>query len=632
VSTAKSGEEATAAQEAFEARILEHVRAAVIVADERLRITYCNPAATELLGASGKETLGWSLAELFEDEGASQQVARGDYVGELKCRRRDGSVFAAHIRAAPLTLLATCARGVVLSMHEVSRTEAELRKSHELLRLAQVAAMVGIWEWDPATLELWWTPELAAVYGYPAEDVHSYSDWSSRVNPNDLRRVEDERTRALAEHRPFDVEFRMEHPSGVKRWLRTRGGAIYDEHGRPSRVFGITIDTTERRRFEEALREAERKDEFLAVLSHELRNPLTPIRNSLAILERAVPGGSQALRARAVIGRQVGHLARLVDDLLDVTRIARGKAQLQQDRFELGEVVARTVEDYRAAFVDGGIAFVDAICADQMWLVGDATRIAQVVGNLLSNAVKFTPRGGRVKLTLERTGDTAVLRVRDDGQGIPPDVLDHVFEPFAQAPQTPDRRIGGLGLGLALVRGFVHLHGGSVAVSSAGVGRGAEFTVHLPLEALPVMEADPDASNRPIRRRRVLIIEDNTDAADSLRELLELSGHEVQVAFDGPSGLRDAGSFHPDVVLCDIGLPGMTGYEVARALRADERLRGTVLVALTGYGLPEDQRRASEAGFAHHVRKPPDLNDLLGLVDATGGERGRPPAAVGTHP
>jgi two-component system CheB/CheR fusion protein len=617
VSIATSGETPAAARDALEAAILQHVRAAVIVADECLRVTYCNATAAELLGASGTETLGWPLAELFQGAGATQQVARGDYTGELQCRRRDGSVFDAHVRAAPLKLPGRSAGSVVISMQEVAQTEAELRKSDELLRLAQVAAMVGIWEWDPTTQELWWTPELAALYGYPAEDVHSYSDWSSRVNPNDLRCVEDERTRALAEHRPFDVEFRLEHPSGTTRWLRTRGGAIYDEQGRPSRVFGITIDRTERRRFEEALREAERKDEFLAVLSHELRNPLTPIRNSLAILERAVPGGSQALRAQAIIGRQVGHLARLVDDLLDVTRIARGKAQLQRDRFELGEVVGRTVEDYRGAFIDDGIAFSDAISADPMWLVGDATRIAQVVGNLLANAVKFTPPGGQVKLTLERASDTAVLRVRDDGQGIAPDVLDHVFEPFAQAPQAPDRTCGGLGLGLALVRGFVQLHGGSVEVSSAGVGRGTEFTVHLPLEALPAMGAKPQASNRPVRRRRVLIIEDNTDAADTLREVLELYGHEVRVALDGPEGLRGAGAFHPDVVLCDIGLPGMTGYEVARALRADERLRGTVLVALTGYSLPEDERRASAAGFAHHVRKPPDLDELVRLLDAT---------------
>jgi PAS domain S-box-containing protein len=616
VSRRNSSEAASAVQDTFEATILEHVRAAVIVANERLRVTYCNPAATKLLRCSGGGTLGWPLTELFQAEGVAQQMARGDYAGELRCQRPDGSTFPAQVRATPLELSAGNVRGVVLSMHEVARTEAELRKSDELLRLAQVAAMVGIWELDPATQTLSWTPELAALYGYSPEDVHTYSDWSSRVNPNDLRRVEDERARALAEHRPFDVEFRMDHPSGVRRWLRARGGAIYDEQGRPSRVFGITVDVTERRRFEETLREADRKDEFLAVLSHELRNPLTPIKNSLAILERAAPGGAQALRAQAVIGRQVHHLTRLVDDLLDVTRIARGKAQLQRDRFELGGVVGRTVEDYRATFADGGVAFADAISAAPMWLTGDATRIAQVVGNLLGNAAKFTPRGGSVRLTLERAGDAAVLRVRDDGHGIAPDVIDHVFEPFAQAPQTPDRKSGGLGLGLALVKGFVQLHDGSVAVSSGGVGRGAEFTVRLPIEASAVVGAEPEGSNRSGRGRRVLIIEDNVDAADTLQEVLELCGHEVRVALDGPEGLRVAGAFGPEVVLCDIGLPGMTGYEVARAFRSDERLRGALLVALTGYSLPEDRRLATEAGFAYHVRKPPNLDELLRLLEA----------------
>jgi two-component system CheB/CheR fusion protein len=310
----------------------------------------------------------------------------------------------------------------------------------------------------------------------------------------------------------------------------------------------------------------------------------------------------------------------MVDDLLDVTRIARGKAVLQRERLDLGEVVGRTVEDYRAAFAEGGVILADAICAEPMWLSGDGTRIAQVVGNLLGNAVKFTPRGGRVELTLERASDTAVLRVRDDGHGIAPDVLDHVFEPFAQAPQTLDRKGGGLGLGLALVKGFVQLHGGTVAVSSDGVGRGAAFTVHLPLEAAAADSAEPEASDHSVRRRRVLIIEDNMDAAETLRDLLELSGHEVRVAFEGHEGLRLAGTFRPQVVLCDIGLPGMTGYEVARALRADDRFRAVVLVALTGYSLPEDQRRATDAGFAHHVRKPPNLDELIHLLDTARNE------------
>jgi PAS domain S-box-containing protein len=618
VSAASSIEKASSAKASFEATILEHVRAAVIVADDRLRVIFCNPAAAELMGARGRAALGWPLGELFQAEGAVQLMASGDYAGELFCRRRDGSAFPAYVRASPLKLSGRT--GVVVSLQEVTRTEAELRKSDEILRLAQVAAMVGIWELDPATGTLAWTPELAALYGYAPDDVHRYADWSSRVNPDDLRGVEEERARAVAEHRPFDVEFRMEHPPGNVRWLKARGGAIYDDQGRPARVFGITVDVTERRRLEEALREAGRKDEFLAVLSHELRNPLTPIKNSLAILERTAPGGAQALRAQAVIARQVHHLTRLVDDLLDVTRIARGKALLQRERMDLGEVVGRTVEDYRAAFTDGGIAFADSIAAQPMWLMGDATRIAQVVGNLLGNAAKFTPRGGHVELTLERAGDEAVLRVRDDGEGIAPDVVEHVFEPFAQAPQMPDRSSGGLGLGLALVKGFVQLHDGSVEVTSDGVGRGAKFTVRLPIEPLVVESPEPKASNGLHKRRRVLIIEDNVDGAETLRDVLELCGHDVRVAFDGREGLEVARAFRPEVVLCDIGLPGMTGYEVARAIRSDERLRGTVLVALTGYSLPEDQRRATEAGFAYHVRKPPDLDELIRLLDAASPE------------
>ncbi len=450
--------------ELFEATLLAQVREAVIAADEGLRVTHhWNRAAEEMFSPSGETTLGWPLGELFQAEGVTDRMMGEDYTGELLCRRRDGAVFEAEVRSTPLRNPGGRAQGVVVSMHEMGRTLAALRKSEELLRLAQTAAMVGIWEWDPATQALSWTPELEILYGYPPGGIRTYADWSSRVNRNDLRRVEDERTRAVLQHRPFDVEFRIEQPQGAMRWLKARGGAIYDERGRPSRVFGITLDVTERKRLKEALAEAGRKDEFLAMLSHELRNPLTPIQNSLAILERAAPGGEQAMRAQAVIGRQVGHLTRLVDDLLDVTRLARGKVQLRQERFELGEVVGRTVEDYRAAFANGGVVLVSTICQEPMPILGDATRIAQVVGNLLANAAKFTPRGGRVELTLRRDGETAALRVRDDGPGIDPGVLEHVFEPFVQASQASDRKSGGLGLGLALVKGLVELHGGSVS-------------------------------------------------------------------------------------------------------------------------------------------------------------------------
>jgi len=366
-------------------------------------------------------------------------------------------------------------------------------------------------------------------------------------------------------------------------------------------------DVTDRKRAEQALREADRrKDEFLAVLSHELRNPLAPIRNSIFLLERFPAGGERARHALGVIDRQTTHLTHLVDDLLDVTRITRGKLQLELARVELGAVVRRTAEDYEESFKAAGVGLELRETAWSMALQADATRIAQIVGNLLGNAVKFTPRGGRVEVLLEREGPEAVLHVCDNGIGIEPEVVERLFQPFSQAAQSLERARGGLGLGLALVRGLAELHGGTVSVRSEGKGRGAEFIVRLPLGTEPAeARAVAPAAAAPARPRKVLIIEDNVDAAESLQEMLALAGHDVHLAFDGPSGIAAARRLLPEVILCDIGLPGMDGYEVARTLRADPGLRQARLVALTGYALPEDRRRAQEAGFDHHVAKPP---------------------------
>jgi two-component system CheB/CheR fusion protein len=358
------------------------------------------------------------------------------------------------------------------------------------------------------------------------------------------------------------------------------------------------------------LQEADRrKDEFIAVLSHELRNPLAPIQNSLHILDRAPPGGDQARRSMEVIRRQATHLARLVEDLLDVTRIANGKILLQRQRVDFCEVALKTVEDHLGSFSLAGVRLEKSLPGGALWVHADPTRLAQIVGNLLGNALKFTPRGGAVRLTLAVEQGSARLGVRDDGVGIAPEVLDRLFRPFSQADQTLDRSRGGLGLGLALVKGLAELHGGSASAASGGLGRGAEFTVTLPLEAAPPA-AERAPSPRPARGHRVLVIDDNVESADTLRELLTLSGHEVRSAYDGAVGIAAAREFRPEVVLCDIGLPGISGYAVAQALRADPSLGGTYLVALSGYAHPDDVARAHEAGFDRHVAKPPALETL----------------------
>jgi len=359
-----------------------------------------------------------------------------------------------------------------------------------------------------------------------------------------------------------------------------------------------------------------RKNEFIAVLSHELRNPLAPIKNCLYILEQAAPGGEQARRAKQTIDRQVKQLVRLVDDLLDVTRIARGKVELQRQQLDVCELLLRTLEDHRSEFERARIRLQFNRCPDSVWVDADANRIAQAIGNVLQNAAKFTPAGGAVTVHIasDAAAGQAVIRVADSGIGMEPEVLSRLFQPFMQGDHTMDRSKGGLGLGLALVKGLIELQGGTVEAESQGSNCGTLFTMRLPLARESVSLVRLHAHKAPIPKHRVLIIEDNTDAADSLCELLELEQHEVAVAYDGPSGIVKAREWRPTVILCDIGLPGMNGYEVAKAIRAEPLLNVSNLVALSGYSLREDVKQAMDAGFDGHMAKPPSLTQLKSLL------------------
>jgi len=357
------------------------------------------------------------------------------------------------------------------------------------------------------------------------------------------------------------------------------------------------------------------KSHFLAMLSHELRNPLAPIRNSLYILDRALPGGEQARRAQAVIERQTGHLTELVDELLDVTRISSGKIQLRRERVDLNELIQRAIDDYRSVFEQNGLLLEVALPEGPLWIDGDRTRLVQVVGNLLQNSAKFTELGGQISisLTLNDNLRQAVVRVRDTGIGIGRDMLPRVFEPFAQADTTLARSKGGLGLGLTLVKALIEMHGGGVTVESEGAGRGSEFVVRLPLDGgRPHTVQTPVASGA--RPQRILVIEDNIDAANSLREALELGNHTVMVAFSGAEGVEKARAQRPEIILCDIGLPGMDGYEVAQAIRADPALQRVKLIALTGYAAPEDVAKTKAVGFDAHVAKPLSIETLEGAI------------------
>ncbi|MES1243536.1 MAG: ATP-binding protein [Acidobacteriota bacterium] len=386
------------------------------------------------------------------------------------------------------------------------------------------------------------------------------------------------------------------------------------------------------RRADELAGSERRKDQFLAMLAHELRNPLAPIRNAVELMRQVETGDPSFQPAREMVERQVKHLARLVDDLLDVSRINQGSIRLRKETVDLGTVVQRAVEATRPLIDSRGHELTVRLPTDPVRLEADPARLEQVIANLLNNAAKYTMPGGHLQVLAAQEGNQqsnqegteAVVRVRDNGIGVPPDVLDRVFEPFVQSEGSLARSEGGLGIGLTLVRSLVEMHGGTVEAHSPGLGQGSEFVVRLPARAavgkpapLPAVPKPEDPF--PARGLRVLVVEDNVDAAESLAALLRLWGHEVRVVHDGLDAIEAARRQHPEVVLLDIGLPGLDGYQVAKRLREDAELDGALLVAMTGYGQPDDRRRSREAGIHHHFVKPVEpfvLRTLLANLGA----------------
>jgi signal transduction histidine kinase/ActR/RegA family two-component response regulator len=390
--------------------------------------------------------------------------------------------------------------------------------------------------------------------------------------------------------------------------------------GEVEAVAGTSRDVTERKQLEASLRAADRrKDEFLATLAHELRNPLAPIRNAAHLLKLADPSDLQVRAARDIILRQVQHMVRLVDDLMEVSRITLGQVHLRNDRASLRAVLTDALESAGPVIEAGGHGLTVELPAQVLELEGDPTRLSQVFQNLLNNAAKYTPRGGQITLRAERCGAEVRVSVRDTGIGIPKESQPRVFEMFTRVHPNDRIKTSGLGIGLALAKQLVELHNGRIEVRSEGSGAGSEFIVYLPVlemaDTSPRQTETETSVNTSHRKRRVLIVDDNRDAASSLAMLLEIAGCVVSVAFDGPQALDSFESFRPEIVLLDIGMPGMDGYEVAQCLRQKTRGKDVLLVALTGWGQSEDKRRAAEAGFDDHFTKPVDPKLLATLLN-----------------
>jgi PAS domain S-box-containing protein len=440
--------------------------------------------------------------------------------------------------------------------------------------------------------------------------------WVDALHPDDRAMARDTFIAANARQETFRVEYRLRRQDGQYRWAIDAAAPRLAPDGRYLGYIGSVIDITERKQAEQALQDADRrKDEFLATLAHELRNPLAPIRSGLELMKLAGNDHQATERARTIMERQLHQMVRLVDDLLDVSRISRGGLELRKEHVDLASVVRSAVETNRPLMEQYGHELTVSMPAGQIVVDADPTRLAQVFANLLNNAAHYTRKGGRVSLTVTAEGAGVVVSVLDSGIGIAADMLPRVFDMFTQVDRSLEKSRGGLGIGLSIVKRLVEMHGGTVEARSPGRGLGSEFVVRLPaLRITQPAQPPSDESARAGSARRILVADDNEDAAYGLSSLLEILGHEVRTAADGLEAIDVASAFRPDVILLDIGMPRLNGYDACRRLREQPWGRSAVIVALTGWGQNEDKRRSQDAGFDHHLVKPIDFAMLQKLL------------------
>jgi PAS domain S-box-containing protein len=536
--------------------------------------------------------------------------------------------------------------GVVCYFHEVTerqRADRALLQSEERVRLATDATGVGIWEWNLATGQVHWNAQMFRLYGIEPTEAGfvRYADWTGCVLPEDLADQERVLQETVSRFGRSGREFRIRRRSdGELRHIQAAETVRLDSEGQAAWVLGTNLDITERAQLEARLKDSnQQKDEFLATLAHELRNPLAPVRHALELMKRGANDAALVEKSRATMARQITHMVRLIDDLLDISRITRNRLELVPERAELAPILQHAVEACRPLCEQAGhtlhVRWPDAPLA--LW--ADRTRLAQVFSNLLGNACKYTPAGGAIWLEADQSGGEVTVTVRDTGIGIEADMLRKVFDMFTQVDRSLERADGGLGIGLSLAMRLVEMHGGTIAAHSEGAGRGSRFVVRLPLladlqapqlglagpEGLAAAQPAPGAPAVPAplsgprsgplkRQRRVLVVDDRRESADSLAMLLQMEGDETTTAYDGAEAVQRAGEFRPDIVLLDIGMPRMNGYNACRAIRAAPGGGGITIIALTGWGQADDRRQSREAGFDGHLVKPVDFDDLRALL------------------
>jgi PAS domain S-box-containing protein len=612
---------------------------AVITTDPNGLVISLNPVAVRLTSWSLDEAVGRPLKEVFrtvqetswrtDDLPIAKVVGDGEVVlsdDEVVLIARDGTARSVEHNAAPIRDSQGKVKGVVIIFRDITerhRAEQAQRESEQRFRTLADATPIMIWSSGTDKLCNYFNKQWLDFTGRTIEQEMG-NGWSEGVHCDDRKRCLDSYVTAFDARKPFLTEYRLRQHDGEYRWVMDTGVPRCAPDGTFSGYIGSCLDITERKRAEEKLRDADRrKEEFLAVLSHELRNPLAPIQTALDLLEQAGASGDSFRRELAMIKRQVQNLRRLVDDLLDVSRISRGKIELRREVIPFTEVIAHSVEAVRPLVDEQHQELHVSIPEESLLLEADPTRLEQILSNLLINAAKYTPHGGKIWLTAERSLGEVVIRIRDTGIGIEPDLLPKVFDLFLQGGRKAGRSHEGGGIGLSLARNLVELHGGTIMAHSQGLDMGSEFVVQLPV--ISTAQAERKQSSQAIQpelseslpRRRILIVDDNVQAADSLGMLLSaFLGQEVRVAYCGKSALEMAGSFVPQVILLDLEMAEMDGYEVAMRLREHSECSEALIVAVTGWGHEEYRRRSRETGFDLHLVKPVTAKDLRALLAA----------------
>ncbi|MGE5179037.1 MAG: PAS domain S-box protein [Bacteroidota bacterium] len=590
-----------------------------------------NLGAERIKGYAPRDIIGKHFSTFYTQEAVDRgwpqreleiAAAEGRFEDEGWRIRKDGSRFWANVVITAIRDENGILQGfskITRDLSERRRHEESLRESEERFRLlVEGVSDYAIIFLDPGGHVSSWNVGARRILGFGADEIigrHFSTFYPSEAiaegRPQTLLEV------ARTEGRAEDNGWRVRR-DGTHFWANDVIAVLFDREERLRGFAMVLQDMTQRRRIEVLEETAQRVNEFLAMLAHELRNPLAPIRNAVGLLRAKRIDDPTIQWSRDVIERQTAHLSRLVDDLLDVSRITSGRLTLQRERLDMAVVFDRAVEASRPLIEARRQALEVRLPENPLWVEGDLIRLAQIVLNLLNNAAKYSPEGGRIWLSADQEGSRVVVRVRDSGVGITPELKTKIFDLFTQGSRTLDRSEGGLGIGLTLVERLVGLHGGSVEVESGGANQGSEFIVSLPASQPPAERRAQAGGALPegrSGRRRVLVVDDNRDATETMSMLLGVWGHDTRSANDGPQALGIAAEFQPEVVLLDIGLPGMDGYEVARRLHELPGLRNTVLIAMTGYGQEEDRLRSRSAGFARHLVKPADPATLRKMLE-----------------